>query len=64
MNGYILNQRVKKNLHDQRFIQFVVLSLQAVLEDVVHKNMFSVLALKMHLQVFRILIALVLVVKQ
>lgn len=39
MNGYILNQRVKKNLYDQRFIQFVVLTLQAVLEDVEHKHM-------------------------
>lgn len=63
MNGYILNQRVKKNLYDQRFIQFVVLTLQAVLEDVEHRHMYSVLAPKMHLQIFRILIVLVLVVK-
>lgn len=63
MNGYIQKQRVKKNLHDQRFIQFVVLTLQAVLEDVEHKNTYSVLALKMHFQVFRILIVLLLVVK-
>lgn len=68
MNDYIANQRVKKNPHDRRLIQFVVvivvLTLHAVLDDVEHNNMYSVLAPEMHLQVSQIPIVLLLVVKR
>lgn len=69
MNDYIVNQRVKKNPHDRRLIQFVVvvivvLTLHAVLDDVEHNNMYSVLAPEMHLQVSQISIVLLLVVKR